>query len=141
MRALSAGLIFVCAATVAGLLLGMAAGGLAMLLAAVALIAGAIFAAAAALGTFDPPDSRPVRARNDRYHLWFWGLAAVFAVFALRSFCWLLYRDDAEWKIQSPNNLGDLALHITYIRLFANGVALWPDNPIYIASKMRYPAG
>src|SRR5438067_2409619 len=43
--------------------------------------------------------------------------------------------------IQSSNNLGGLALHITFIRNFANGVALWPDNPIYVFSKLRYPAG
>jgi len=59
----------------------------------------------------------------------------------VRSFCWLLYIDGSEWKIQSPNNLGDLSLHITWIRNFASGVPLWPDNPIYAFSKLRYPAG
>ena len=49
--------------------------------------------------------------------------------------------DANDLKIQSPNNLGDLALHLTYIRNFASGVALWPDNPIYVFSKLRYPAG
>jgi len=34
-----------------------------------------------------------------------------------------------------------LALHITFIRNFANGVSLWPDNPIYVFSHLRYPAG
>jgi hypothetical protein len=62
-------------------------------------------------------------------------------MFAVRSFCWLLYIEGDELKIQSPNNLGDLALHITYIRNFANGVALWPENPIYLFSSVRYPAG
>ena len=62
-------------------------------------------------------------------------------MFAVRSFCWLLYIDGSELRIQSPNNLGDLSLHITLIRNFANGVALWPDNPIYVFSKLRYPAG
>ena len=62
-------------------------------------------------------------------------------MFAARSFLWLLYIDSAELRIQSPNNLGDLALHITYIKHFASGVALWPDNPIYAFSKLRYPAG
>src|SRR5262249_6270961 len=60
---------------------------------------------------------------------------------AFRSFGWLLYIDGSELKIQSPNNLGDVSLHITWIRNFANGVALWPDNPIYAFSKLRYPAG
>ena len=69
-------------------------------------------------------------------------MAACFAVFALRCFCWLLYIDGAELRIQSPNNLGDLALHITHIRYFANGVPLWPANPIYTFSQhLRYPAG
>ena len=68
-------------------------------------------------------------------------MAAFFALFAVRSFCWLLYIDGGDWKIQSPNNLGDLSLHITLIRNFANGVPLWPDNPIYAFSKLRYPAG
>ncbi|MEY2546886.1 MAG: hypothetical protein QOG48_2003, partial [Verrucomicrobiota bacterium] len=77
--------------------------------------------------------------RYARLGLWFVG--ALFAIFAFRSFLWLYYIDGAEWKIQSPNNLGDLALHLTYIKNFASGVHLWPDNPIYIASKMRYPAG
>src|SRR5678816_1010048 len=56
-------------------------------------------------------------------------------------FCWLLYIDSSELKIQSPNNLGDLSLHLTLIKNFANGVALWPDNPIFVFSKLRYPAG
>src|SRR5256885_13818772 len=68
-------------------------------------------------------------------------MAACFTVFAVRSFCWLLYIGGEKLKIQSPNNLGDLALHITLIRNFASGVALWPDNPIYVFSKLRYPAG
>jgi hypothetical protein len=73
--------------------------------------------------------------------VWFWLVAAVFALFAFRSFCWLLYIDGGELRIQSPNNLGDLSLHITHIRNFANGVPLWPDSPIYAFSKLRYPAG
>jgi hypothetical protein len=74
-------------------------------------------------------------------HVWFWAMAICFAVFAVRSFCWLLYIDGNELKIQSPYNLGDLSLHITLIRNFANGVALWPDSPIYVFGKLRYPAG
>src|SRR5262249_18698884 len=74
-------------------------------------------------------------------HVWFWVVAICFAMFAVRSFCWLLYIDSSELKIQSPNNLGDLSLHLTLIKNFANGVALWPDSPIFVFSKLRYPAG
>jgi hypothetical protein len=73
--------------------------------------------------------------------IWLWLLGLCFLMFAVRSFCWLIYIDGTELRIQSPNNLGDLSLHITLIRNFANGVALWPDNPIYVFSKLRYPAG
>jgi hypothetical protein len=84
-------------------------------------------------------ESSPAPRRYGK--IWLWLLGACFLVFAVRSFCWLVYIDDEQLNIQSPNNLGDLALHITLIRNFASGVALWPDNPIYVFSKLRYPAG
>jgi hypothetical protein len=165
MKWLSGGLIFVNLSTVCGLLLGMVGNGLNKVSALLALISGAAFAVAAYLGTFDPavPANSPsakqeplksgrrqlesVAHENSssparRYrHVWLWAVGICFALFAVRSFCWLLYIDDSELRIQSPNNLGDLSLHITLIRNFADGVALWPDNPIYVFSKLRYPAG
>src|SRR5262249_22622704 len=137
MKWLSAGLIFVNLSAVCSLLLGMAGNGLKGLSALLALISGAAFAAAAYLGTFDPAKSSEAQERISspflRYrHVWFWAMAICFVVFAVRSFCWLLYIDGNELKIQSPYNLGDLSLHVTLIRNFANGVPLWPDNPIYV---------
>jgi hypothetical protein len=87
----------------------------------------------------DAPKSTPASWRYGK--VWLWLLGVCFLMFAVRSFCWLIYIDGSELRIQSPNNLGDLSLHITLIRYFANGVALWPDNPIYVFSKLRYPAG
>src|SRR5436305_5530652 len=152
MKWLSAGLVFVNLSTVCGLLLGMAGNGLNELSAVLALVSGGTFALAAYLGTSDsvtrhnvsnsPAGESFISPPLKRYgHVWFWAMAACFALFALRSFCWLLYIDGEQLKIQSPNNLGDLALHITFIRNFASGVALWPDNPIYVFSKLRYPVG
>jgi hypothetical protein len=120
--------------------------GLNALSAALALVCGVAFAVAAWLGTSDHgkpsgPEARPSKAPRRYGKVWFWLVAAFFALFAVRSFCWLLYIDGGDLKIQSPNNLGDLSLHITLIRTFANGVPLWPDNPIYAFSKLRYPAG
>src|SRR5918996_3769351 len=62
MKWLSAGLIFVNLSTVCGLLLGIVGSGLNQLSALLALIAGAAFAVAAWLGTFDPdkPNRRAV---------------------------------------------------------------------------------
>lgn len=170
MKWLSAGLTFVNCATLCGLLLGMIAGGLSRWIAVASFILGAAAAIAAYFTTTDAkasvevsesgqvteklskraqrrlqktvPGSASEPARSASYRsLWLWILAGCFMIFAVRSFCWLLYFDNEEMKIQSPNNLGDLALHITYIQNFANGVSIWPDNPIYVFSKLRYPAG
>ena len=166
MKWLAAILTFVNLSTVCGLLLGMAGRGLNVLTAWLALICGAAFAVAAYLGTSDatvrnktakhaPVEGKPRKPSDSettpdsaiwsalmRYRrVWFWTVAAFFAIFAVRSFCWLFYIDGSDYKIQSPNNLGDLSLHITLIKTFANGIALWPDNPIYVYSKLQYPAG
>src|SRR6266568_7735312 len=166
MKWLSAGVTFVNFSTACGLILGMVGGGLTFSIAAISVIFGAAIAAyliASDSSKSDVLESSKAEANifsDTRWQqpggadvvsqhssfvkyrdAWKWILAAFFAIFAFRAFCWLLYIDGDELKIQSPNNLGDLALHITYIRNFANGVALWPDNPIYVFSKLRYPAG
>jgi len=145
MKWLSGGLTFVNFATVSGLIFGIVGRGLRPFTASAALTVGAFAAILAWLRTLetdkqtDDLDSGPgsSRYRNG----WKWLVTFCFVIFAVRSFCWLFYIDGDQFRIQSPNNLGDLALHITYIKNFANGVALWPDNPIFDGSKLRYPAG
>ncbi len=168
MKIFSAGLTFVNVATIAGLLLGLLGGGLDEGFAGLALLLGLAAASCAWFGTEPfarrikvvvppaPPLPKSKRARRRmkletqpivaapsprRWHFWAWAVGIVFLMFAVRSFCWLLWVDGANLKIQSPNNLGDLSLHLTYIKYFANGVALWPDNPIHVFSSLRYPAG
>src|SRR5438874_3435324 len=166
MKWVTALVTFVNLSAVSGVLLGLAGRGLNTLSAALALMCGAAFAVAAYLGTFDKPvrqdaangpelprksgdDSEPESTKHTRTwsalmryrRVWFWAMAVCFAAFAIRSFCWLFYIDGSDYKIQSPNNLGDLSLHLTLIKNFANGVAIWPDSPIYVFSKLRYPAG
>jgi len=165
MKWVTAGVTFVNLSVVCGLFLGLVGRGLSTLSAALALLCGAAFALAAFLGTRDnavrqkpangpAAEQKPLKRSEGedtqnaiasvlmRYRrVWFWAVAVCFAVFAVRSFVWLLYIDSSELKIQSPNNLGDLSLHLTLIKNFANGVALWPDNPIFVFSKLRYPAG
>lgn len=148
MKWLSAGLTFVNATTVGGLLLGTALAGLGPAAAAAAFVFGAIIAVLAFLQTGDVTlrehnaDASCAVASREKYrHIWLWLVAACFAFFAFRSFCWLIFIDGNQLRVQSPNNLGDLALHIAYIKNFASGVPLWPENPIYVFSNMRYPAG
>jgi hypothetical protein len=171
MKWLSGSLTFFNAATILGLLTGIMAHGLSRPVATFSMIAALIIGYFGYRTTTDvplrppkpgpiaplepPPKSKRAQRRAARegkvfsveaprwsyQSVWFWLLAACFAMFALRSFCWLIYWDGNEVKVQSPNNLGDLSLHLTYIRHFASGVALWPDNPIEPFSKLRYPAG
>jgi hypothetical protein len=145
MRWLSAGLTFVNFTTVTGLIIGIIAGGLSPFCASAAFAVGVF---AALMAYFRTSDASKTKDNLDaaatglqRYRIWQWLIVACFVIFAVRSFCWLIYIDGNALKIQSPNNLGDLALHVTYIKNFANGVPLWPDNPIYVGSKLRYPAG
>jgi hypothetical protein len=170
MKWLSAALAFVNASTLFALVAGILDRGLSRPLATFAILFGLLIAflafratAALPLRVRTPKPSSPMldskskrqqrreeRARramaNDtprwRYRsIWFWLLAACFAIFVGRSFGWLIYFDGNDVKVQSPNNLGDISLHLTYIRHFASGVPLWPDNPIEPFSKLRYPAG
>lgn len=151
MKWLCSGLTFVNVSAVAGLLLGSAFHGLGRGTAICALLFAAVLAVFAWFETRDDDSclreneaaaDSAVAKRPRRYRrVWFWLLAACFAMFALRSFCWLIFLDGNDLRIQSPNNLGDLALHIAYIKNFASGVPLWPENPIYVFSNMRYPAG
>ncbi len=147
MKWLSGGLTFVNFATICGLFIGMFAGGLSTAVALGALILAVGFALLAYLRTTDPESQADAvgsdKSKIRKYRsLPIWILAGLFAIFAVRSFCWLLFVDGTELKIQSPVNLGDLGLHITHISLFANGVRLWPSNPIYVFSHhLRYPAG
>jgi hypothetical protein len=168
MKWICGGLTFVNIATICGLFLGIVRPGIDGYVAFLAFVVGmaaAIFAYLRTLdyaantntSTRDPatklsqrqqgrqsagthPEPQPVLKKYS--NAWTWVLAVFFTLFAVRSFCWLLYIDGEELRIQSPNNLGDLALHITHINYFANGIPLWPANPIYVFSDhLRYPAG
>jgi hypothetical protein len=152
MRLLSAGLIYVAASTVTALLLGENAGGLNWSISFVSLIVGAtvgialFFLMPPTPVRLGPSAQSPVAVEADdplaKYRsVWLCLVGFVFAIFAFRSFCWLFYFDGENISIQSPFNLGDLGLHLTYIKTFANGVSLWPDSPIYVYSKLRYPVG
>src|SRR6478672_3281149 len=109
MKWLSGGLTFVNFATICGLLIGMLAGGLGPVVAWTALILAAGFAVLAYLRTTDPGAQADAAAPDEspfgKYRkLPIWILAGFFTIFAVRSFCWLLFVDGAELKIQSPMN-------------------------------------
>jgi hypothetical protein len=68
-------------------------------------------------------------------------LAIIFLAFAIRAFSQVIFVDDGTVKVLSPNNLGDICLHLAHINFLATNPAYWPDNPIYAFDKLRYPIG
>ena len=72
---------------------------------------------------------------------WEWAAITAFALVSARMFLWLVFYDGDSVKVISPNNLGDLSLHLTYINYLASGVPFWPDNPIYFGGQLTYPMG
>lgn len=72
---------------------------------------------------------------------WGWAMIAIFALASFRAFFWLIYRVGDEWKILSPNNLGDLSLHLSLIRWLAFTPHWWPASPILTGDPLRYPPG
>ncbi|MDB6149445.1 MAG: hypothetical protein JWQ44_893 [Chthoniobacter sp.] len=74
-------------------------------------------------------------------HGWEFAAMALYTVASARAFLWLIFSDKDKLQVLSPNNLGDLSLHLTYIRYFANGAAFWPENPIFADGPLTYPIG
>ena len=116
--------------------LALAFGGLNSSLANLSLAAGAAMAA----WTFW--SERECRKTSGRMlHGWEYAAIGAFALFSLRAFLWSVFWDGDKIEVLSPNNLGDLSLHITYIRQIANGASFWPENPIYAGARLTYPIG
>ncbi len=125
----------VSSSAVAAVLLGFAHGGLDRSSAYSALAIGALVAAIAVW------QRRGWRWTWKNPGAWGWAAIVLFTLFSLRAFLWLIFRDQDAIRVLSPNNLGDMALHITYIRELASGAHFWPDNPIYAGAKLTYPVG
>jgi len=68
-------------------------------------------------------------------------LLGIFAIASFRAFFWLIYPVGDSWLILSPNNLGDLSLHLQFIRCFAAGAPFWPESPILSGVPLTYPLG
>ena len=120
------------------LIWGLVEGRLTATCAAFALGAGTLIGAAALRpnpeAALADPGKRAIGA-------WDWCAITLFTLFSLRAFLWLIFRAHDEIRVLSPNNLGDMSLHITYIRELAGGARFWPENPIYAGAALTYPLG
>ncbi len=79
--------------------------------------------------------------QKEDLNFWTIIMASIYLLISLRGFLWLIFKVDDFVKIISPNNLGDISLHISFIKYFANGVSFWPDSQIFAGGKIRYPIG
>jgi len=134
MNLLAASLCAVATSVLLGILLGFLHGALNASIAMQSLLGGcAVGLLAWWLGRGQAPLPRPSR--------WGWVSIAFFGLFSLRAFLWLIFQDGDDLCVLSPNNLGDMALHLTFINYFTNGAPFWPDSPIFSAGKLTYAAG
>ena len=133
MKAAGAILLFVTSSVAAAVVLAFPLGGLSPQLAWAAFAIGLGVAVVAWRG-IHAQEWRPLNA-------WDVLLLTVFALASLRAFLWLLYPVGDEWRVLSPNNLGDISLHIHLIRYLAGGVDFWPASPILAGAPLTYPLG
>ncbi len=131
-RLLCAGLVFVAVTTTAAAGLSLLAGKLSPTAAWIALLLGLIAAMLTVRHTSAP------RQRITTADVI---VSVVFALASARAFLWLIYPDGNELKVLSPNNLGDMALHLNLIHRWANGGTFWPDNPFLDDTTFAYHPG
>lgn len=125
----------VAVATTMAVGLALITGGLGPGVAAVALLLGVV--AGALAGGWTTPAGQEQRPRGP----WELALLIVFGLASLRAFLWLIYAVGDEWRVLSPNNLGDMSLHLQFIRYLASGTEFWPESPILAGVPLAYPIG
>ena len=84
---------------------------------------------------------RPLPGPGDKYRFFGFALWILFLVFAVREFGQVMFIVNDQIRVISPNNLGDICLHLTHINYLATSPHFWPQNPIFAFDKLRYPIG
>lgn len=135
MRTLVSITTFVFTAVIASVAWAFALGGLGPL---VALLS---FASAPGVSVFAWRATHPALSPASPPGFWDWALATVFTLASLRAFLWLVTIRGDEIFVLSPNNLGDLSLHLNFVRYLASGVSFWPESPILTGAPLTYPLG
>lgn len=136
MAVLAAVLVFAASSTLAAAALSVLRGSLTADAAALGLLSGV--AAASHAWRASRRAGLPLLSRFDVLD----GVAlALFALVSLRHFLWLYVEREGVVRTLSPNNYGDLPLHLTYVAHFLKGARFWPDNPIFTGEKLHYPFG
>lgn len=138
-------LCWVALSTIFGLAFGFSPAGFTSTTAAVSLGAGlltAVAGAAAPVGrSAQGGEPRAVAFDLRKANVVQVIVAAAFLAFAVRAFSQVIFIHDGEVRVLSPNNLGDICLHLTHINYLASNPGFWPENPIFAFDKLRYPIG
>jgi hypothetical protein len=134
MNFLAAALCSVASSVLIGILLGFLNGALTPAAALLALGGGGL------IGAFTWWRGRGA-AKLPRLRGWAVFALVLFSIFSFRAFLWLIFRIGDELRVLSPNNIGDMPLHLTFIRYLVNGAPFWPDSPIFSAGKLTYAVG
>ena len=136
MAVLACVLVFVGGGVLAAASLSALRGSLTIDAAALAVLSGCV--AAFFSWRSSRSSSKPSLSRPDPLDV----LAVVaFAVVSLRHFLFLYSEGDGLIRTLSPNNYGDLPLHLTYVAYFVKGARFWPANPIFTGESLHYPFG
>jgi hypothetical protein len=132
-RLATALLVSVCIAVLTGIACAFATKGITRPGAFFSLGSGLIAGCIAFLFTRDPNRPTP--------NAWDILMLSIFGIASFRAFAWLIYAVGDSWRILSPNNLGDLSLHLHFIRYLAAGAPFWPESPILSGTPLIYPLG
>jgi hypothetical protein len=134
-RFIAAILYFIAITCVTAVTFSLVSGGLKPLVALLSLACGA------GVSCWALWQDRGVSETRKPLGVWDWLAISAWSMFTLRCFLWLIFRDGDEMKVLSANNLGDMSIHVTFIRYLASGVPFWPDNPICTGAPLTYPVG
>jgi hypothetical protein len=130
-------LCWIAISTVLGILFGFSSLELTKSTSVVALLLGLILA-----GVLLFLQRKEIRlAVPDRRQIIAYAISLFFLVFAVREFSQVIFVVNDEVRVISPNNLGDICLHLAHINYLASGPHFWPENPIFAFDKLRYPIG
>lgn len=128
--------------SVLALVLSLLVGRLSPLISGTSLVAGFLLAGKLARGFGGEGDPWTWRSPHSRdHHLVEYAIILCVAWIAFKNFTWLLYPYDHDWRTLSKTNLGDLPMHLHFIRAFAGGLHFPPINPLYASEPLRYGFG
>jgi len=130
-------LCWIATSTILGILFGYSPLGLTTSTSIVALLLGLVLPGVPAV--MQLRKRKPERMPRPR--LFAYVVSIVFLAFAAREFSQVIFVTGNQVRVISPNNLGDICLHLTHINYLASNPHFWPQNPIFAFDKLRYPIG